>query len=127
MPVTTSRLSRRRLLQQTAAIGLAAAGCQRGPAPGTGEVRNQQLRVFIYSGGLEKTMRAAFVPEVERQTGATVILDPGWWDSIPKLKASPPGQPAFDLVVTDPTQGYPAIREGLFQKLDLARIPNHTN
>src|SRR5262249_40353593 len=60
-------------------------------------------------------------------TGATAVLDPGWWDAIAKLKASPPGQPAFDLVITDATQGYPAIREGLFAQFDLANIPNHRN
>lgn len=84
----------------------------------------QTLRVFIYSGAWEKTFREQFVPQFQAKTGATVILDPGWWDSIPKLKASPPGQPAFDLVLTDATQGYPAIREGMFQKIDMARITN---
>jgi len=117
----------RRQFFHTAAVGLLAAGCGREKNSGSGEFQGQELRVFIYAGGLEKTMRSAFVPEFEQQTGATVVLDPGWWDSVPKLKASPPGQPAFDLVITDPTQGYPAIREGLFQKLDLTRIPNHKN
>lgn len=84
----------------------------------------QTLRLFIYSGAWEKTFREVFVPQFQAATGATVILDPGWWDSIPKLKASPPGQPAFDLVLTDATQGYPAIREGMFQKIDLEAIPS---
>ncbi len=82
----------------------------------------QTLRVFIYSGAWEKAFREHFVPQFQAKTGATVILDPGWWDSIPKLKASPPGQPAFDLVLTDATQGYPAIKEGLFQTIDMSRI-----
>src|SRR5262249_21640731 len=86
----------------------------------------QTLRVFIYSGAWEKTFRESFVPRFQAMTGATVVPDPGWWDSIPKLKASPPGQPAFDLVLTDATQGYPAIREGMFQKIDMNRIPNKT-
>lgn len=47
--------------------------------------------------------------------------------TIPKLKASPKKQPAFDLVLTDATQGYPAIREGLFQNIDLWKIPNKAN
>jgi putative spermidine/putrescine transport system substrate-binding protein len=86
----------------------------------------QTLRVFIYSGAWEKAFRESFVPQFQAKTGATVIPDPGWWDSIPKLKASPPGQPVFDLVLTDATQGYPAIKEGLFQKIDMARIPNQS-
>ncbi len=105
----------------TASIGLLSAlGCR-------SEFKGQQLRVFVYSGAAEKNLRDSFVPRFEAKTGATVVVDPGWWDSIPKLKASPPGQPAFDLVLTDATQGYPAIKEGLFQKLDLSRIPNTAN
>lgn len=85
------------------------------------------LRVFVYSGAWEKTFREFFVPRFEAQTGAQVVVDPGWWDSIPKLKASPPGQPAFDLVLTDATQGFPAIKEGLFQTLDMTKLPNKAN
>ena len=108
------RTTRREFL---AAVGTLAAGCGEG----------QKLRVFVYAGGHERTMREVFVPAFEAKTGVQVVLDPGWWDSIPKLKASPRGKPAFDLVVTDATQGYPAIREGLFQKLDMGRIPNRLN
>jgi spermidine/putrescine-binding protein len=113
-------LTRRGFLGAAGAGLAAAVGCSSG-TPG------QQLRVFVYSGAWEKSFREAFVPRFEAKTGATVVVDPGWWDSIPKLKASPPGQPAFDLVLTDPTQGYPAIEEGVFQKLDLSRIPNTAN
>lgn len=125
------RLTRRGFLGAVGSAGLAAAlGCSsdnRGGRGNGGEFKGQKLRVFVYSGATEKMFREAFVPRFEAKTGATVIVDPGWWDSIPKLKASPPGQPAFDLVVTDATQGYPAIKEGLFQKLDLSRIPNTAN
>ncbi|QJW94941.1 ABC transporter substrate-binding protein [Frigoriglobus tundricola] len=119
-------LTRRGFLRTAGAAGLATAlGCSSGNSGGgSGEFRGQKLRVFIYSGSTENVFREVFVPRFEARTGATVVVDPGWWDSIPKLKASPPGQPAFDLVLTDPTQGYPGIKEGLFQKLDLARIPN---
>jgi spermidine/putrescine-binding protein len=103
--------------QFLAASALGLAGCR-------GRSR-RELRIFVYAGGHERAMRELFVPEFEKQTGAKAVLDPGWWDAIAKLKASPPGQPAFDLVVTDATQGYPAIKEGMFQKLDLANIPNH--
>lgn len=138
-------LSRRQLLRwagaASASLGLGLVGCSKPEgakttkqtdnstqaAPATsakGEFAGQTLRMFVYSGAWEKTFREAFVPQFQAQTGATVVLDPGWWDSIPKLKASPPGQPAFDLVQTDATQGYPAIREGMFQILDLNHIPN---
>jgi hypothetical protein len=70
-------------------------------------------------------MREVFVPAFEAATGARVSLFPGWWDGIPKLKAAPPDQPPFDLMISDATQGFPAAREGLFAQLSLDNIPNH--
>lgn len=123
--------SRRRFLTTTALgagaglIGLNSCSKKNESGSSSGKpFAGQTLRVFVYSGSWEKGFREHFVPKFEEQTGAKVVVDPGWWDSIPKLKASPPGQPAFDLVLTDATQGYPAIREGLFQKIDLGKIPN---
>jgi spermidine/putrescine-binding protein len=107
------------LAASVAAAGMGLSGCRSRSRP--------ELRIFVYAGGHERTMRDLFVPEFEKQTGATVVLDPGWWDSIAKLKASPADQPAYDLVITDATQGFAAIKEGMFQKLDLANIPNYKN
>jgi spermidine/putrescine-binding protein len=121
----TGPLTRRQFLTR-AAVGAAivSAGCGRRSAS---ESTDQQLRVFVYAGGHEKTMREVFVPRFEAATGATAILDAGWWDAIPKLKASPPDRPPYDLLITDATQGFPAARAGLFRSLDLSRIPNHKN
>jgi putative spermidine/putrescine transport system substrate-binding protein len=122
---------RRQFLGQAASAGLTAGlvltGCGRDAPPRKGDFRGQKLRIFVYAGAHADTMRQVFVPRFEQETGATVILDAGWWDSIAKLKASPKGQPAYDLVITDATQGYPAIKDGLFQKLDLAKVPNRNN
>jgi spermidine/putrescine-binding protein len=112
-------LDRRQFLLGTAAgLGTALAGC------GSSK---RQLRIFVYAGGHERTMREHFVKAFEERTGAQVILDPGWWGSTARLKTSPAGKPAYDLMIADATEGYPAIREGLFQKLDPSRIPNHKN
>jgi spermidine/putrescine-binding protein len=120
------RLTRRGFLGAAGAGLTAALGCSSNTpgGNGSGDFKGQTLRVFIYTGPDEKIYREVFAPRLEAQTGATVFFDPGWWDSIPKLKASPPGQPAFDLVLTDATQGFPAIKEGVFQKIDLSRMPN---
>lgn len=88
------------------------------------EFQGQTLKIFVYSGFCEQVFREFVGPRLERLTGCRVTLDPGWWDAIPKIKASPAAQPPYDLVITDATQGYPAIREGLFQKLELKRIGN---
>ncbi len=113
-PTSTRPISRRRFLHSAAAGALALSGC--------GETKQQTLRVFVYAGGHETTMREVFVPAFEKQTGARVILDTGWWDAIAKLKASPKDRPAFDLMVTDATQGYPAAREGLFQTINVKAL-----
>jgi putative spermidine/putrescine transport system substrate-binding protein len=122
--MSRSLLTRRTFLS---AAALAVAGCGSRSSSVSGEFAGQQLRVFVYGGGHEKTMRETFVPAFEKETGATAILESGWWDAIAKLKASPADRPAFDLVITDATQGYPAIREGLFAQLDLDLVPNHKN
>jgi spermidine/putrescine-binding protein len=119
--------TRRRFLSAAAglALGGAVLGCRGQSGKGSGPFAGRQLRVFVYAGGHEQTMRAVFVPRFEAATGATVTLYPGWWDGIPKLKAAPAADPPFDLVITDATQGYPAVKEGIFAQLDLANIPNH--
>jgi spermidine/putrescine-binding protein len=120
-----ARPSRREFLKTTTAgVSAAIAG---GCGTNTGSAQAWTLRVFVYAGGHERTMREVFVPAFEKLTGAKVVLDPGWWDALAKLKAAPAGNPPYDLVVTDATQGYPAIKEGLFRQLDLGRIPNHKN
>jgi putative spermidine/putrescine transport system substrate-binding protein len=132
--------TRRRLLGRMAGIagltGLAAAGAvacgvptdpnpsQGGPAGARRPFEGRSLTVFVYTGIWEKWYRDLFVPTFEAETGAKVIIDAGWWDGLPKLKVAPPDQPPFDLMLTDPTQGYPAIRDGLVGKLNLANVPN---
>jgi spermidine/putrescine-binding protein len=107
--------SRREFL--AASVGAAVAGCGWGG--------KEELRVFCYAGGHDKTMREVFVPGFEALTGATVSLYPGWWDGVPKLKAAPANDPPFDLMISDATQGFPAAKEGLFAELDLDNIPNY--
>lgn len=96
-------------------------------ATGTQQFAGRTLTLFVYSGLTENTYRDVFNPAFEKMTGAKVVLSTGWWDSVPKLKTSPEDQTPFDLVLTDPIQGYPAFREGLFQKIDTAKIPNAKN
>lgn len=85
------------------------------------------LTVFVYAGLTETTFREVYAPAFEKLTGARMVLSPGWWDAAAKLQASPDDQPPFDLVETDPIQGYPGIRQGLFQKIDITKIPNARN
>ena len=106
----------RRAFLGTTATAVALSGC--------GGKKAKELRVFCYAGNHEAALRSAFVPAFEAATGATAVLHSGWWDGIPKLKTAPVNDPPFDLMITDATQGYPAIKEGLFAEITPANIPN---
>jgi putative spermidine/putrescine transport system substrate-binding protein len=109
-----SWVSRRGFLASAGAAALGFSGCRR---------RKRPLTVFVYSG-LDPIFQEHFATPFQAKTGVEVVLDAGWWDSVGKLKASPKGDPAYDLVLTDATQGYPAIKAGMFRQLDFGRIPN---
>lgn len=115
-------LSRRRFVKLSAASALGTlVGCGRKSS----EHSKDDLRIFVYSGGHEATMRKVFIPIAERELNAKVTLYPGWWDGVPKLKTAPADDPPFDLMITDATQGYPAAKEGLFAEINLENVPHH--
>jgi putative spermidine/putrescine transport system substrate-binding protein len=121
--------SRRHFLRTatTATLG-STLGSTLGCSPPNASNKNgakDELRIFVYSGGHDETMRRVFVPIAEAMLNCTVTLFPGWWDGMAKLKTAPANDPPFDLMITDATQGYPAAREGLFATLDWDNIPNH--
>jgi spermidine/putrescine-binding protein len=118
------QMRRREFLKGTAGAAAAAVGFPAVVRAQAKPYAGQTLTVFTYAGAYESTLKAHLVGPFEQRTGAKVVLDPGWWDMLPKLKASPPGQPVFDLVMTDPTQGLPSIKEGLFQNVSLDNVPN---
>jgi spermidine/putrescine-binding protein len=107
-----SSLSRRHFL-----LAAAASGCRvrsRGPV----------LTVFTWAGPWGQTFERALKPLFEKATGATVLFDNGWGEEIPKLLASPPDQPPYDVMIVAPFTVYPLIRRGHFARLDWNRIPN---
>lgn len=63
-------------------------------------------------------------PLFEKATGATVILDHGWGEEIPKLLTAPPDQPPYDVMIVAPFTVYPVIRRGYFAQLDWRKMPN---
>ncbi|MBI3965196.1 MAG: extracellular solute-binding protein [Chloroflexi bacterium] len=136
---TRSTLSRRRFLGAlSASLTATLVGCGGPGSAPAGPSRSDEARasatatakpgqpftMFVYSGLTERAYRELFVPGFEKETGANVTLDPGWWDMAAKLKVAPADQAPFDLVMTDPTQGFPGIRDNLFTKVSLERIPN---
>lgn len=127
--MSNQRFTRRDFIRKStaASAGVVAAsqlGIWGADVQAAQDFKGEKLRVFTYAGAWGDQFTKNFAPLFKELTGADLIVELGWWDSIPKLKASPPGNPAFDLIMTDATQGYPAIREGLFRKVDMGNIPN---
>lgn len=122
------RRDRRKFIKYLAATGAGLAAVGPGSfvrhAAASQDFKGEELRIFTYAGAWGDQFTKNFRPLFEEVTGAKLIVELGWWDSVPKLKASPPGKPAFDLIMTDATQGYPAVREGLFQTVNFDNIPN---
>ena len=126
------RAKRREFLQQ--GVGLAAGlaiPALTAPSRAAAQSRQsgrdfagQTLTALVYSGINENTWRKHFVQPFEEATGAKVVIDAAWTEGIAKLKTAPSNQAPFDILMTDPTQGYPAIDEGLFRKIDLKNVPN---
>ena len=81
--------------------------------------------MFVYAGSHERTMRELFVPGVRDGDRGGVVLDAGLVGRDRQAQGVAGRRPGYDLLITDATQGYPAIKDGLFARLDLANIPNH--
>ena len=128
--MSNQRITRRDFIRQStaASAGVVAAsqlGIWGADVQAAQDFKGEKLRIFTYAGAWGESVHQEFRAPVQGAHGGPNSSSSwGWWDSIPKLKASPPGNPAFDLIMTDATQGYPAIREGLFQKVDMGNIPN---
>lgn len=120
-----SHSGRRVFIAQAAALAgsLAAPAIVRAQSMGSG-FRGQTIKALVYSGINENTWRKHFVPQFEAATGAKVVIDAAWTEGIAKLKTAPGTEAPFDILMTDPIQGYPAIDEGLFQKVNLGNVPN---
>lgn len=125
-PATTAATKAATTAANTTAAATTATGATTA-ASGALPFAGRSITVFVYSGITENTYRDVFAPAFEKATGAKTVLSPGWWDSAAKLKTSPDDQPPFDLVLTDPIQGFPGIRDGLFQKIDMSKVPNARN
>lgn len=122
------RGSRRRFLTKALQVAGALAVPQLASAQGKGaDFKGETLTALVYSGINENTWRKHFVPQFEAKTGAKVVIDAAWTEGIAKLKMAPGNQAPFDVLMTDPTQGYPAIDEGLFRRVDFKNIPNLAN
>ena len=103
----------------------ASASPSAGSASGDGpDFSGEEITLLVYSGITETLYNDHFKPQFEALTGATVTIDSAWTEGIARLDAAPTENPPFDVVLTDPVQGLPAVDQGLFQQFDTAAVPN---
>jgi putative spermidine/putrescine transport system substrate-binding protein len=101
------------------------AACARAERTGTGSGSgNATLRINSFGGSFEKAIREAVVAPFEKDFNAKVSVTTALSsDALTKLKTSK-GNPVLDVAYMDPAVIYSAKREGLLQRMDMAKIPN---
>src|SRR5690606_35285955 len=101
-----------------AAVGLAAF---------SGDALAQRDFVFAANGGpYEAGFRKDAIPRFEKENNVRVIYQPGVsLQTLAKLQAQR-NNPQIDVSLVDDGPAWQACQLGLTEKLDLARLPNHT-
>ena len=94
------------------------------PAAGERRFDGEAISILVFSGITERLYKQFFVSQFEASSGAKVTIDAAWTEGIARLQAAPADSPPFDVVQTDPTQGLPAIKAGLFQQIDVEKLTN---
>lgn len=127
-----ARRPRTILLAVTAAVALALTGCSVDTAPAGGGATaaasasggaGRTLTVTAFAGAWSETFTKAFVEPFEKRTGAKVQLVPGasaeW---LTKLRAANGSNPPYDLMAFTPDITPQAVRAGIIEPLDTAKI-----
>lgn len=115
----TDRLSRRELLAGGTAAALALAG------PGRGLAQPKELVANTYGGGWEAGHRLAIATPLEKRLGVKVTLVSMLAaELVARTKAAAGGRPPVDVALTDDGPFLLAVKEGVFQHLQIDKIPN---
>ncbi|MBM3643655.1 MAG: ABC transporter substrate-binding protein [Alphaproteobacteria bacterium] len=112
---------RRRSLIRTAA-GLAAAATLGAPAVLRAQTRT--LRITTWGGKWGEMMKGQVLPAFEKEFKCTVQADQAF-PFLPKLQASPKGDPIYDVLHTNSNEQWKAVDEGLVMaKITAREVPN---
>jgi putative spermidine/putrescine transport system substrate-binding protein len=107
----------RRTLLATAAATIAAPAL-------VGAQEANTLRITGWGGAWGNMMRDKYIPVFEKAHGCQVSVDTAF-PFVPKLMASPPGKPIYDVFHTNTNEQWAVFEQGLVdQRPDLKLIPN---
>lgn len=107
---------------QPAPAGTVPAGTAAPSAKSSGG--SEELVVTSYGGTFEENWRKNIIAPFEQQTGATVTVVTGLSLQILAKMRAEKGSPQMDVVTMDTLGAVPAVQEGLYERLDPARIPS---
>jgi len=114
-----TKLSRREVLVGGTAAALAAA------APGRAAAQAKELVANTYGGGWEAGHRAGIAQPLEKRLGIKVTLVSMLAaELVARAKAAAGGRPPVDVALVDDGPFLLAIKEDVFQRLPMDRIPN---
>jgi putative spermidine/putrescine transport system substrate-binding protein len=95
-----------------------------GPAP---SAQAKDFVVAAWGDPYEAGWRKSLVPKFEKKHGVTVVWDQGFSSqTLAKLRAQK-ANPQYDLAMMDDGPYYQGVALGLFEKLDMSKIPNAKN
>jgi len=115
----TGTLSRREMVVGGSAAALALA------APRGGHAQQKELVANTYGGGWEAGHRLAIAQPLEKRLGIKVILVSMLAaELVARTKAASGGRPPVDVALVDDGPFLLAVKEGVFQRLPMEKIPN---
>jgi putative spermidine/putrescine transport system substrate-binding protein len=111
-------LSRRAFLRH----GLVVGGALAAPRRATGQTRT--LSIMVNAGQYQDTLTRLVIEPLQKKHNVRVLVTPGSsTEMLAKLRAEK-ASPSVDLVVIAETVAVTGRREGIFEKMERAKIPN---
>ncbi len=116
----TTKLSRRTLLgSATAAVALGAMG-----APRIARSQAATLKITTWGGKWGDVMKGELLPAFEKEHKCKVEVDQAF-PYLPKLQASPPNAPLYDVLHANSNEQWQAVANGLvMEKIGEREVPN---
>lgn len=86
--------------------------------------KGEKLTVTCWSGPYAESFKKAFVNPFMKQSGALIIVSPGWSEFMSKIKASPEDKPPYDVFMADGWNYSAAMNINRLQPIRKENIPN---
>lgn len=86
--------------------------------------KGEKLTVTCWSGPYAESFKKAFVNPFMKQSGAVIIVSPGWSEFMSKIKASPEDKPPYDVFMADGWNYSAAMNINRLQPIRKENIPN---